>query len=122
MKKISQTITIGIILAIIAILAIVVMLIENKHDHTHYVCVEVNPRVEFLTDAKHKVSSVKPINHEAKELLFDEIFVGLNIDEACVKFVDLCARAGYIKVEGENAVKLSVLSGLNQKLCISLRI
>lgn len=121
MKKLSQAITIGVVLALVAVVAIIVVLIDNKHDHTHYVCIEVNPRVEFLTDGNHKVRTIKPINQEAKELLFDEEFVGMAVDDACVKFVDLCARAGYIKVDGENAVKLSVLSGLNQKLEVDIQ-
>ena len=77
--------------------------------------------MEFLTDEKHNVKSLKPLNTEAKELLIDEEFVGLPMTDACDKFMTLCAKAGYLKIDGNNnAVKLSVLSGITQQLELRL--
>lgn len=116
MKKLNEAFAIVFVLSIIVSAVIVIIVTGNRADHTHYVCIEVNPRIEFLTDSKHNVKSLKPLNQEAKELLIDEEFVGLKIEDATTKFLNLCARSGYLRVDGNNAVKLSVLSGLTQSL------
>ena len=117
MKKMGEAFAIVFVLTIILSAVIVIIITGNRASHTHYVCLEINPRVEFLTDSKHKVKSLKPLNQQAKELLIDEEFIGLSMEDATTKFLDLCARSGYLRVDGSNnAVKLSVLSGLNQSL------
>lgn len=84
---------------------------------SNYVLLEINPRIEFVTDRNYIVTSYTPLNVEAKELAVQETFVGLNVDEAVVKFVDLCTRANYIDVESsDNAIKLTVVDGLTQAL------
>lgn len=83
----------------------------------NYVKVEVNPKVEFLSDTKNNVTSVFALNNEAKQLLAGEEFVGMKIEMATKKFVDLCVQANYIDVERkDNAVKLTVVAGLTQAL------
>lgn len=121
MKKLSE-IGAFIFIFVIIISAILTIIISgNRASHTHYVCLELNPRVEFLTDSQHNVKSLKPLNTEAKELLIDEEFVGLPMTDACDKFLTLCAKAGYLKVDGNNnAIKLSVLSGLTHELELRL--
>lgn len=121
MKKLSE-IGAFIFIGVIIISAVVAIILSgSRASHVHYVCLELNPRVEFLADSHHKVKSIKPLNVEAKELLIDEEFVGLPMTEACNKFMTLCAKAGYLKVDGNNnAVKLSVLSGLTQELELRL--
>jgi len=120
MKKLGESFIIILVITVFISGAIVFVLMGSRSTHTHYVCLEVNPRVEFLTDSKHTVKSIKPINAEAKLLLIGEEFVGLKMDEACEKFLTLCAKLGYIDVKGDNAVKLTVLSGLNQALEVNL--
>lgn len=117
MKNIKQIGIIILVLVVFLSAGVSAIILGVRSTHIHYVCVEVNPRVEFLTDKKHKVTSLMPLNQEAKELLIQEKFVELKIEDAVEKFLTLCARGGYLKVSGEdNAVKLSVLSGLNQGL------
>lgn len=121
MKKFSEIGAIIFVLSIILSAVIVIIFSGTRASHVHYVCLEINPRVEFLTNSKHEVKSVKPLNNEAHELLIDENFLGLKIEDACDKFLTLCLRSGYLKIDGQNnAVKLSVLSGLNQGLEVSL--
>ncbi len=92
------------------------LLLGARADDTYYVCLEVNPRVEFLTNSKGKVKSVKPINEDAKILLINEDFVGKDMADVAVKWIDLCERAGYIDVTGkDNAIKVTVLAGLTQR-------
>ena len=120
MKKLGEIFIILLIVTVMASGAIVFVVLGSRSAHIHYVCLEVNPRVEFLADAKHRVKSIRPINKEAKELLIGEDFVGLKMEDACDKFLNLCAKAGYIKVDDGNAVKLTVLSGINQALEVNL--
>ncbi len=84
--------------------------------NSHYVRLEVNPKVEFLTNSDNIVDSVYPVNQDAYDLIIGEQFVGLPISEAVTKFLTLCAKAGYIAVDGkDNAVGLAVSSGFTQK-------
>jgi antitoxin component of RelBE/YafQ-DinJ toxin-antitoxin module len=121
MKKFSEIGAFIFIFTIIASAIIAIIISGNRATHTHYVCLELNPRIEFLTDSDHKVKSIKPLNTEAKELIINEEFVGLTMSDACNKFLSLCAQTGYLKIDGtNNAIKLSVLSGLNQELDLKL--
>lgn len=111
---------IGIIILVCAIFVcggIVCILCGTRLTSSNYVCVEVNPRLEFICNRKNIVTSLKPINEQAKELIINEDFVGLKVDDAVVKFVDLCAKANYIDVDStDNAIKLTILSGFTQAL------
>lgn len=121
MAKLKQIGVVILVLVVFVSAGVVAIVLGTKSSHTHYVCLEVNPRIEFITDSKHLVTSFVPLNQEAKELVIEEDFVGAKIDDAVTHFLTLCAKAGYLKVNGEgNAVKLSVLSGLNQKLEVEL--
>ena len=83
----------------------------------NYVFVEINPKIEFVTNRSYVVTSYKPTNQEAQELVIQETFIGLDVKDAVVKFVDLCARANYIDVDtSDNAIKLTVVDGLTQAL------
>lgn len=121
MKKIKQFGIIVMVVVVFVSAGIVAIVLGSRGSHMHYVCLEVNPRVEFITDKSHKVTSLKPLNAEAKELLIQEDFLGTNINDAVEKFLTLCAKSGYIKVNGnDNAVKLTVINGLNQGLEVEL--
>lgn len=121
MRKVKQMGIIVFVVIIFLSAGVASILLGSRSMHTHYVCIEVNPRIEFLTDAKNNVSSFKPLNKEAKELCVLEEFKGIKIEDAVEKFLTLCAKSGYLKIDGEdNAVKLSVLAGLNQGLEVEL--
>lgn len=83
----------------------------------NYIQLEVNPRVEFVCDKYFNVVSVRPINEDAKILLAGVDYIGMDVDEASVDFIDLCCRLGYIDVEGkDNAVNITVIDGITQAL------
>lgn len=83
----------------------------------NYVQLEINPRVEFLCDKNFKVVSVRPINEDAEIILTGVEYKGMDISNACVDFIDICARAGYIDVDGSNnAVNITVIDGITQAL------
>ncbi len=83
----------------------------------NYVQLEINPRIEFIVDKNYKVVSYNPINDDGLVLLAGENLKGLDIDEACVKVLDLSARLGYIDIDGiDNAINLTIIDGLTQAL------
>lgn len=83
----------------------------------NYVQIEVNPRVEFLCDKKQRVVSYTPLNEDARILLAGVNYKGMDIEKATVDFLDLCARSGYIDVNGvNNAVNITVIDGITQAL------
>lgn len=121
MKKAGTIIAISSIILIVIVAAVTISLSGVKNGGHNYVKLEVNPKVEFVTNNKDKVESIYAINEDAKTLLASEEFIGLSIEDACVKFIDLCAQSNYIDVDGkENPIKLTVVSGLTQMLDIKI--
>ena len=116
MKKSHQFFVIGLVI-LLAIAAAVGVIFYNggRMLNSHFVRLEVNPKVEFLTNSDNKVESIYPVNQDAYDLIVGEEWVGLNITDAVTKFLTLCAKAGYIDVDGKNnAVGLAVSSGFLQ--------
>lgn len=117
MKKSKQYFIIGIVCAIFVAVAVLNFFIGVKPHNAHYIRLEVNPKVEFITDINNIVTSYMPLNNEAYELLIGEDFIGLEIGKASEKFIDLCTQANYIGVDRkDNAVRLTVVSGFMQAL------
>lgn len=83
----------------------------------NYVLLEINPKVEFLCDKKYKVVSAKPLNEDAEILLVGVEYKGMDITKATCDFIDICARSGYIDVDGkDNAVNVTIIDGITQAL------
>lgn len=117
MKKSKEILTIVAILIFVVGVGIFIGLRGVKSHNNHYVRIEVNPKIEFITDSHNSVLSYVPINEEAKIIVCQENFNGLNIEEASLKFIQLCAQANYINVTGnENAVRITTISGLTHSL------
>lgn len=113
-STILSLIFIGVILLSAVGLIIFSGITANEYN---YVQLEINPRVEFLCDKNFKVVSFRPINDDAEVILTNVEYKGMDISDACVDFVDICARAGYIDVDGEdNAVNITVIDGITQAL------
>lgn len=121
MKKVGEILIVASIVAVFAIVAVVVSLSGVKNGGQNYVKLEVNPKIEFVTNSKDKVITAFPLNAEAKELMINETFVGLNIADATKKYLELCKALNYLDVERtDNAVKLTVVSGLTQALEVKI--
>ncbi|MBQ4558169.1 MAG: hypothetical protein IJA61_02190 [Clostridia bacterium] len=117
MKKSHQIFVItSVILLFVAIALVVVFYNGTKMLNSHFVRIEVNPKIEFLSGEDGKVESVFAVNEEAEELIIGEEFVGLSMEEAVEKFLDLCLQANYLDFEKDtNAIGLSVSSGFTQE-------
>ena len=121
MSKVGQILIIVATITVFIILAVVLGFTGVKNGGYNYIKLEVNPKIEFLTNRKDKIITVMPINDEAKELIINEDFIGISIEEGVEKFVDLCVKANYIDVEREdNAIKLNIVSGLTQSLDVKV--
>ena len=121
MGKICQILIVVFVVAIFVGSAIWFGFSGVVNGEYNYVKVEVNPKVEFLTDKNDKIISVFPVNAEAKELLINENFIGQNVKDGAKKFVELCVLSNYIDVEKENnAVKLTIVSDLMQNLDVKI--
>lgn len=73
--------------------------------------VEINPKVMFSVDDSGKVADVTALNTDADVILSSaerlEELKGIEIEKSVKKFVDYCAKLGYIDLDGESAVKIS---------------
>lgn len=107
-----------VVLVIIVFLGggLMAILLGTRAGKTHYVCIEINPRIEMLVDSKEKVKYIRPLNSEAEILLTNENLVGLKACDAVDKILTLSAQCGFLGLEkdAQNCVKATVLSGLNQ--------
>ncbi len=65
-----------------------------------YVCIDVNPSVAITLDDVGNVVAVKPYNKDGAILLFGENIVGLSLDEACDRIIQLSWRLGYLQSGG----------------------
>lgn len=83
----------------------------------NYVLLEINPKIEFLCDKNFKVVSFRPLNYDAEVLMVGVEYKGMDIKDATSDFVDICARAGYIDVDGQdNALNITIIDGITQAL------
>jgi hypothetical protein len=116
MKKLGLVLSIIGVVAVVAIATLAVLEGSSDMGGLAYVKVSVNPQVEFVCDGS-TVVGCNAINEEAKELCAQENFTNSDIESACSKFVDLCAQAGYINVNGEdNAIKIDCVANFAQSL------
>ena len=82
-----------------------------------YVSVDINPSVEFIVDEDDNIVSYNFLNDDAAVLCVDEDFIGMNIEDAIARFLELATAAGYIDIDGnDNAVLITVLGDENDDL------
>ncbi len=117
-NTIIALIFVGVIIVSAVILIITLGITAREYN---YVQLEINPKVEFIVDKDFKVVSYRPLNEDAKVLLSNENYKGLDIDDVAVHFIDLAAQTGYIDVDGfDNAVNITVIDGLTQALDVHI--
>lgn len=117
MEKKATTISlIFVSVVVLSAVALIIFMGITAREY-NYVQIEVNPKVEFIVDKRFKVVSYRPLNDDGLIVLANENLKGLDIEDACVKYLDICSRLGYIDVDGlDNAVNLTIIDGLTQAL------
>jgi len=106
MKNVFKTLI--IVFAVLCIGTAVVLIINSqlKPNQTAetYVAVDINPSVEFTVNSDKKVISILATDADGDDIVQSYNFYGMNIDDACAMFTQLCAEGGYgIDVEAEEA-------------------
>jgi len=118
MKKYHQIIFISASILVFGIMALVVYFSEGvTMRSSRYYRLDAGVAVEFLTDSDNIVDTIYPVDVNARIMLAGEKFVGLNIEEAVPKYLELCAKLGYIDVDSDNnGVQISVSSTFTQAI------
>ena len=76
---------------------------------TSYVSMDINPSVELVLDQNDNVISYSCENEDALLMLYGENIIGLNIEKASEKIVDLAIEFGYL-TEDNCGVQVNVAS------------
>ena len=117
MEKKASIISLIALLIIVGIASCYIIFSGITTKDYNYVQLEVNPRVEFICDKKFDVVSVQPLNNDARIVLSDLNLIGMDVDQASIKFLDECAKTGFIDVNGlNNATNITVVDGITQAL------
>ena len=121
MEKKGTMIYLILVFVIVISSAILIIFSGITANELNYVQLEVNPKVEFLCDNTFQVVSFRPLNEEAKIILSDVDYIGMSMEDVSTDFIDLCAKTGYIDVNGvNNAVNITVIDGLTQALDVHI--
>lgn len=122
MGKIKDFIYVILVPMILIVLSLILSFTGTKNAEYNYVKLEINPAIEFLCLSNGKVATVYPLNAEARVLAANETFVGMFVDDAAEKFVDLCVKTGYIDVDRQdNAIKLTAATKMGEVLDVKIR-
>ena len=65
-------------------------------DETSYVYVDINPSFELAVNAKGKVSAYHKTNDDAQVMMYQEVLVGLSIEDAIEVIVNKAIEFGYL--------------------------
>lgn len=118
MSKGGQIAVIVLVVVIFLGGGVMAILLGTRAGKTHYICIEINPKIEMLVDGKERVKYIRPLNDEGRVLMVNEEFVGKKACEVVERILMLSAECGFLDLseDGQNCVKATVLSGLNQAM------
>ncbi len=108
--------TIGAIKKIASIAAVFLIIIcfgygvDSYYKPYAYVSIDINPSVEVTSNIFNRVINVEGINEEGNEIIFDDKFLNLNLENGIKKIIENAIMLGYIKPNYENILFLSVSS------------
>lgn len=83
-----------------------------------YLRMDINPSVEIVYDSNNKVTAVKSANSDADVLLSDELraqLKGMPVDQAAATIADEAGKLGYIELEEQDALKITVVAGTDKQ-------
>ena len=107
LQKISQFLLVLVTLMFISACG------RNKAPESTRITIDLNPSFEVIIDEEENVVSITALNDDASVLLYGEVIVGMNIEDATNKVITLCAEMGYVTSSSLANVKISV-SGDNR--------
>lgn len=74
-----------------------------------FVSIDINPSVEMTVDSDNKVVSAYGANDDGKILIYGQTLVGMDVDKAVKKIIELAVDYGYLS-EDNNVVTTGVVS------------
>ncbi len=80
----------------------------SKKPEASRVTIDVNPSFELIVDEENKVVSVTALNDDASVLLYGEMIVGKDVEDATEAIINLTIEAGYIDGESEQKISITV--------------
>ena len=119
-KKHINLIIVGLVILIACGVAFGIAMSGMKNGDYHYVAINTQADVEMILDKKHNVIATYPQNEKAKILLSNCDIIGSKVEDAVVSVLEQSCMLNFIDVdateEGNNAVKMTVVSGLTNAL------
>ena len=88
----------------------------KSNDPVAVVQMDVNPSISFVIDENKVVLSVYGENDEGKMIISNENIVGLSLDAAIEKIIELETKTGYLVKEAENQIKYVIESDKQELL------
>ncbi len=82
----------------------------NKDDSKTYVGIDINPSIDLVVDSNNKVVQVNADNEDAQVMLYGEVIVGKDLDEAVEIITKLAIDCKYL-TEDNNGVSVTVVAG-----------
>lgn len=86
---------------------------NNKKPASTMITLNINPSIEIIVDEEKKVVSVTALNDDASVLLYGEVIVGLDIEDATNKIMNLCVEMGYTVDDSTDKIEISVSGETN---------
>lgn len=119
-KKHINLVIVGLVILIACGVAFGIAMSGMKNGDYHYVAINTQADVEMILDKKHNVIATYPQNEKAKILLSNCDIIGSKVEDAVVSVLEQSCMLNFIDVdateEGNNAVKMTVVSGLTNAL------
>ena len=72
-----------------------------------YICMDINPSVEFTIDKLQKVLKVNSLNKDAEVILSGENFNGLKLEDAFAKLYGICKDKAFINEKSKVYILIS---------------
>ncbi|MDE6474553.1 MAG: hypothetical protein K2L70_05590 [Clostridia bacterium] len=108
MKK-AVAVIVVLTMAILATVCFAGCDVEKEPVATSYVSIDINPSIRIVLDKDQKIMSYSCENDDALVLMYGEVIIGMDIQEASQKIMDLAVKMGYL-TQDNCGVQVSVSS------------
>lgn len=122
MKKSWLKFVVPCAIALVLVLAAVIIIGANNGKKQEgkapaaVIQMDVNPSISFVVDENQVVLSVYGENDEGKMIVSGEEFVGLALDKAIEKVIEIETKTGYLVKNAENQIKFVIESDKEELL------
>lgn len=95
---------------------LILSLCGNAYYHTpvNYLCLDINPSVEFGINAFGRIVSTQAYNEDGLRLLGDNNYSNLSVEDAVSTLVKNAAKQGFIVADGSTVIAVTAESSRNK--------